>query len=241
MKKLLLSVAVIVATSFAANAQLWIGGSVSFGSTNGNDETVINTTSGSSSTSTTTTSLDPKESAFSFAPTVGYMFNDNMGAGLRLSYYMGTQKQEYDGNDDYDKLTTSGFTVAPFFRYVILSEGIFSVFGDLRVSYSNFTDKNEGQQTTGGTTITYNTDGPKVTAFGVGVYPGVQVKLTEKLSFESHLNIISLGYNSTKQTYEDVDELGGITTTTTSTSTDKDFGIGVNSNTAVSVGLVFKM
>lgn len=65
---------VFVAAAFFCNAQLFVGGNIGLGTT------ANKVTMGSE------TNEGPKSFTFYFNPSVGYMFNDNIGAGIVLGF-----------------------------------------------------------------------------------------------------------------------------------------------------------
>lgn len=175
----------------------------------------------------------PKAFTFTFAPSLGYMFNDNMGVGLDLMFGMGkvTAKTYNDPNPvitTTTKTTTIGF--APYFRYVFAEVDNFKFYADARIEYLMSTPKIEGEQS--GTTVTV--DGPKTTNFGVGIVPGMQYNLTDNISMNCALNILELGFASEKTVTKDVDGQG-----TELTEKTNEFGFGVNYATPITIGFFY--
>ena len=76
-------------------------------------------------------------------------------------------------------------------------------------------------------------DGDKVFNFGVAVIPGMQYNLTDNISMNCALNILSLGFNSKKTTTPgDPGEDDEIETHT-------NFGLGVNYATPITIGFFY--
>lgn len=223
MKKLFITIA-FVATAMFANAQFFVGGSLGMDFQNGKDKFV--------NSGTTVEQDAPKTFEFTFAPSVGYMFNDNMGVGLDLVFGMGkvTEKDyTFDPVATFKtKTTTIGF--APYFRYVFAEVDNFKFYADARIEYLMSTPKIEGEQ--GGTTVTI--DGPKTTNFGVGIVPGMAYMLTDNISMNCALNILELGFATEKTVTKDWDGQG-----TEYTQKSSDFGFGVNYATPITIGFFY--
>ena len=224
MKKLFITIAFVAAAMFA-NAQFFVGGNLGMAMENGKIKAV--------NSGTTVEQDAPKAFTFTFAPSLGYMFNDNMGVGLDLMFGMGkvTAKTYNDPNPvitTTTKTTTIGF--APYFRYVFAEVDNFKFYADARIEYLMSTPKIEGEQS--GTTVTV--DGPKTTNFGVGIVPGMQYNLTDNISMNGALNILELGFASEKTVTKDVDGQG-----TELTEKTNEFGFGVNYATPITIGFFY--
>ncbi len=110
MKKLFFTL-VFVAAAFFCNAQLFVGGNIGLGTT------------ANKVTANSTTTDGPKSFTFYFNPSVGYMFNDNMGAGIVLGFSTTTVKEK-ELNEEL-KGTLNSFSLCPYLRYD------FAIFGDI--------------------------------------------------------------------------------------------------------------
>lgn len=98
----------------------------------------------------------------SIAPEAGYDFNKKWSVGVAVSYDYIKEKTESDkGSGDI-------FTVSPYARYTFCRAGILSVFVDGGVGFA-FGDS----------------DG-----FKAGLTPGLSVKITERVSFLTHIGFI---------------------------------------------------
>ena len=84
MKRVILTIA-LAAFTFAANAQFIIGGNVGFNTTGGTDNFEANTVAAYDVPLTQTNRL-------TIAPTISYVINDNMQAGLGISYHQDLQR-----------------------------------------------------------------------------------------------------------------------------------------------------
>ncbi len=128
MKKIILTALVAVA-SLSANAQVWLGGDIAFGTKK--------LVSGGDNLTT-----------FTVAPEVGYMFSDKFGLGLNLSFSTkndaaaalnaveGVNALSVDPAD-YAK---NAFGVGVFARYIFAKTGIASFFFDGGVAFNTYKD-----------------------------------------------------------------------------------------------------
>ena len=112
MRKILL--AVVLFTSFAMNAQFWIGGSLGL-------EFVKPDYEGSKTITT-----------FSFAPELGFAGNEKVDFVLALN----------ESLINYDGTTANSISVEPYIRYTFAKAGIVSLFidGGFGVGYTEFSD-----------------------------------------------------------------------------------------------------
>lgn len=122
MKKLFITLA-FIAAGFFAQAQLYVGGSLGFGTEggktiykNGGVETTIDA---------------PKMLSFTIAPEIGYMFSDNMGAGVELGFGLGRTKLENNGVTATIK--DIAWAVSPYFRYIFAEPGDLRFYADAKV------------------------------------------------------------------------------------------------------------
>lgn len=224
MKKLFITIAFVAAAMFA-NAQFFVGGGLGFTTEGGKTKL--------SGNGVTLEADAPKAMDFQLVPTIGFMFNDNMGVGLDLGF--GFSKEVTDNLEDPQmgkykettKVTTIAF--APFFRYVFAEVDNFKFYCDAKLAYASskpkvkdeFKDQN----------LAVEADGPKMSAFAFGVIPGIQYNFTDHISINAKLNLLSLGYTTAKYTLED----GG----TKYTETNNQFGFGVNEPTDFEFGFFY--
>lgn len=224
MKKLFITIAFLAAGFFASAQGLFVGGNLGLG-------TRSNTYKLEGGGLSITQDL-PKTFNFTIAPSVGYMFNDNMGVGLDLGFGFGkTTRKNYDDetgelvNTTTIKETTIGF--APYFRYVFAEVDNFKFYADARIEYSYTKPKS----TVEGGGMTMTADGNKTTTFGIGVVPGMAYMLTDNISMHCALNILELGFNTTKETAKS----DGVT----ETYKTNEFGLGVNNATPITIGFYY--
>ncbi|MBQ7472152.1 MAG: outer membrane beta-barrel protein [Prevotella sp.] len=107
MKKIFMTL-VIAAMAVSANAQLYVGGGVAYG--------------------TEKLDTDGAESVASwkFVPEIGYNFTDDMAAGIAFGW------------EGSNKGGQKSFEINPYFRYTFLKEGMVSLFADASVGYKHY-------------------------------------------------------------------------------------------------------
>ena len=222
MKKLFITLAFVAATFFC-QAQFYVGGSLGLSGTGG--KTTVSSSGSELSTN------DPKGINFTIAPSVGYMFSDNLGAGLDLGLGFGREKYEQDvAGTNYtikDKATEWG--VAPYLRCVFGDFDNVKLYADLRASFGGLTPKYSVE----GNGEAHEEVGDKEFNFGIGVVPGIAYYLNDNIFINARLNLFELGYQMSK--VESVDEDTNVTTTKKSNI----YGLGVNNQTALSIGFYY--
>jgi len=213
MKKIFMTLAA-VAVAATMNAQLYVGGTLGFTSTNNKTECTVNGVT--QSTELTTTNFD-------FGPEVGYKLNDKMAVGLALTF--GYTSQETAKNPDTKDKTTN-FAIKPYFRYTFVQFGKVGLFADGQIGIE-----------TGKTTREVNTNGAttstdiKTSGFSIAIVPGVSYQASDKISVVAKLGN-GLGFWNTKTTTPT--NLGGQTVDIDRTA--NTFGLNLNSlNLAVSL------
>lgn len=218
MKKLFITLAFVAATFFA-QAQFFVGGSLGVGTGSGST-TVKNG-------DVTVTTDAPKTLDFTFAPSIGYMFNEKMGVGLDLGF--GMNKSTEKDEDFTTKVTTTEIGFAPYFRYVFAEVDNFKFYADARIEYAM--SKPKAKVEGGGTTVTV--DGAKTTTLGVGIVPGMAYMLTDHISMNCALNILELGFATQKTVDKDDD------TNYEATTKVNNLGFGVNYATPITIGFFY--
>ena len=116
MKKILMTmVAAFAAVSM--NAQVYVGGSVGFGSAKmgGGDS----------------------ESTYKIIPEIGYNLNDQWAVGIALGYQKGTCNF---GNLDFNPGKREAFSVNPYARYTFLKSDMVNLFVDGGVGFASIKD-----------------------------------------------------------------------------------------------------
>jgi len=194
MKKLFITIAFVAAAMFA-NAQFFVGGNLGMAMENGKIKAV--------NSGTTVEQDAPKAFTFTFAPSVGFMFNDNMGVGLDLMFGLGKVTEK-----DYDfdpvatfktKTTTIGF--APYFRYVFAEVDNFKFYCDARIEYLMSTPKIEAEQ--GGTTVTI--DGQETKQYEMLIWlneAGANNDVEQGAHFTASVSVKAYGSNDGRITGE---------------------------------------
>jgi len=220
MKKLFITMAFVAAGLFASAQGLFVGGSLGFATQGGKDVYKLN--------GVETTIDAPKIFVFDVNPEIGFMFSDNMGAGVEFGFGFGRGKIENDGVTTTVK--TTNWKIAPYFRYVFAEPGDFRFYADAKVSLSG--DKPKTTVEEAGISTTF--DGDKTLQFGAGIVPGMQFYVSDNFLIDAKLNIFSLGYSMTKVTSKDVDTDGDEYVVKTN-----GFGFGINDPTDLSIGFIY--
>lgn len=224
MKKLFITIAFVAAAMFA-NAQFFVGGGLGLTTEGGKTK--------QSGNGVTVEADAPKSFGFQFVPTVGYMFNDNIGVGLDLGFSFSKTVQDnlFDADNDKYKETTKTTTIAfaPFFRYVFAEVDNFKFYCDAKFAFASSKPKVKDEYTD--LNLTIEVDGPKMTGFAVGVIPGIQYNFTDHISVNAKLNLLSLGYTTAKRTQE--------ANGTKFTQTTNNFGFGINEPTDLEIGFFY--
>lgn len=153
------------------NAQVFVGGSVRFNTSNNEHNGTI-------------TTFKTSNYSLYLGPIMGKFLSEKLAIGLALDISLSGNKTDVN-TETISK--SSGIGISPFLRYYALKWNKFSVYcqGNIGLEFSNSSVK------TGGTT----TDEPKNTIVYLSIYPGLSYDITNKLSLQTSLNILSLGYN----------------------------------------------
>lgn len=167
MKKVILTVAAIFAFGFA-NAQ---DKNEDSGSGFGKGDVFVTGGFGFGSSKTG----DAKESAFTFAPAVGYFVTENIAIGARLGFSSMTEENVVE-----EKTTT--FNGEVFGRYYWTPASQFSIFGEAAVGFGSNKMEIDGE------------DAGDSSNFGVNVGFGVNYFLSDNWSIEA--GWAGLGFNS---------------------------------------------
>ena len=156
MKKLIVTVLFALMAAGVCSAQWYVGGAISSGTQRlGNDSDRART------------------SEFSFTPRVGYVFNEQMLAGVQVVYTHGCVK-----SDVVDTSFNMG-GIAPYFRYNVVSSGRFTFGFETELSVLSGSTVRERQKTW---------------SVGLGIAPVVSFGLTEHWWAEAYLDLFSLEY-----------------------------------------------
>lgn len=154
------------------NAQVFVGGN--FGLNTANNK------SRDGSTAATTGS----DFNFSLSPFVGKFLTEKFAVGFELDLSLSGSKTDANTETMHK---SSSIGVSPFLRYYVIKWNKLSLFGqgNIGVEFSNSSVKTDG----------VTNDGPKETRLYLSIYPGLAYDITEKLSLQTSLNILSFGYN----------------------------------------------
>ena len=108
-----------------------------------------------------------RQTTFRILPEIGYSFNDEWAVGVSLGYQKGiVDMQDYS----YVNTDSKGFVVSPYARYNFINGKLVSLFVD------------------GGVELAFPKDGD--TFFGIGLKPGVALKLGDNMSFVTHFGFV---------------------------------------------------
>ena len=218
MKKLFITLAFVAAAAFA-QAQFFVGGNLGV--------KIGNTTVESTKTQ--------KVFNFNVTPNVGFMFSDNMGAGIELNFDSQkiTTPKDGDAPETWTKTTTFGVT--PYFRYVFAEVDNFRFYADAKINFAKGKIKNQ-QPKADDPTATETVDGNKTTDFGINIVPGIQYNFDDHFSMVANVNILQLGWNQKTTEAKKVNQEGKEYTEKTKKS---DIGFGVNVPTPITIGFVY--
>lgn len=220
MKKLFITLAFVAATFFC-QAQFYVGGSLGLSGTGG--KTTVSSSGSELSTN------DPKGINFTIAPSVGYMFSDNLGAGLDFGFGFDRSKSEQDiaGTTYTNKSLKPIWGVSPYLRYVFGDFDNVKLYADVRAIFGG----NKSKTIVEGDGQSVEAVGDKESKFGIGVVPGIAYYIDDNIFINARLNLFELGYKMNKV----VNDQNGVTTTKKSNI----YGLGVNNQTALSIGFYY--
>ena len=255
MKKVLLTLAV-TCFAFAASAQIVVGGQIGFNTNNGNlnSHTVLSGTGvpGADYDRTWDRPANPYTS-FTFMPKIGYNLNEKMQVGAQLGFtyttttiynavYGLSYSYTYPEAEDWEKISTFDFSIAPYFRYNVAEMGKFTFFCEAQfyfgiTSKPTYTDHATKLEVLGltydavDTTYKGNTS---ITSFGISVTPGLNYKFTDHVSMDIYIDLLGLGFNHRHiNTFDDNNPnnvYGTYTDTEEYNTTSNDFYFNANFN-----------
>ena len=170
--KKILFVLAIACSSVCINAQMYVGGSL--GISHNNDK-----------------ESDYKTTYVNILPEFGYAFNDKWSIGTTIGFSQ--HKVEYVENKNKDK----NFTFSPYARYSFLRKNIFSLFVDggpnIRFQKNHYYG-NSGNY--------INNDEDWATHLGLGISPGVSVKVCDKISLLAHLGALKYNHSDNQESFD---------------------------------------
>lgn len=226
MKKLFFIIALAIAAT-TTYAQMYLAGTLGFGFNGGKQTTKAQETSIEVKT--------PSTISFQFTPSVGYYITDKFLIGG--AFNIGTTG-ETDFNNDGNiatKTTSFNWAIVPYARYKCVGLDKFGVWMEGAINLGGAT----GKITVGNTT----TKQPYTTLYGINFYPVLTYDLTDRLTLETGLRILALGFNGSVATAKTT--TNNVTTTTTTTQNSFTFAattdnvIGTLGN--ISIGISFKL
>jgi hypothetical protein len=189
MKKIIFTLLIGLMSASFVQAQLdqgtkYLGGNFNLGFGSSSNKVGSETTDG------------PKTFNFGITPTLGFFMQDNLMLGLGIGYSSSSMTTKGDGvtEPDEQKVSTGMFDISPFVRYYMMPTEKMGFF--VNAGFGVGFGKMKDEVTMGGTTTT---DEMKLSAFSVGVTPGVVFFISEKVAFEATFG--GLIYSSSKATY----------------------------------------
>ncbi|MBP5327904.1 MAG: hypothetical protein J6Y98_08345 [Bacteroidales bacterium] len=231
MKKVLLTLA-FAGLAIAANAQFVISGQFGFNTNGGNThyEAIAPMTA-------TVDVPANKTMDFTFAPSVGYMLNDNMQVGVGLFYSMQsttnyTAAPYFANYEAWNLDKQSFFGIAPYFRYYFAEAGNFNFFCQAELAFAMMPKTHFHYVNTTPAPTGYDDEGDgNVTAnvISLSITPGVNYKFNDNWSADCYIDLAGLAFtHTTMKTYAgfgatNPDEL-------ISTDVNNTFGLNVNAD-----------
>lgn len=209
MKKIVLTIA-LAAFAFAANAQFVIGGQIGFNTSGGN---------GWYSNFTEFTVPADVHTDLAIAPKFGYNINPQMHVGIVLGFTSSTIKDysvydSYYTSPDFEgwvKTTSTGFYIAPYFRYSFLTANRFTFFAEAQAAYGfipavkthTFRTAIDGvisarDETSTGNTTTSN--------FSLSIVPGVNYRISNRFSADLYVDLLGLAFTTSTAHYRSTDD-----------------------------------
>lgn len=164
----------------------------------------------------------PSEFNFNFSPEFGKFLSEKTAIGVSLNLGLSVK----NNNAAVETIDTeTEFGISPYLRYYAITAGKFSVFGQGNIGFAYAVTKSKNGETT--------TDGPKHTQFAFTVLPGLAYELNDKISLETSMNILSLGYVVSTATSGD----------NKTTNFRYNFGAGLNNIVnvgSITIGAIYK-
>ena len=170
MKKAVIILACLFATTLYCKSQFFVGGSIGLDGTSGKTENNDNSTK--------------KESSFSYSlsPQLGFQISPKMDVGAYLYY----AHDHTNNNQDPEYITNEislGFR--PYLRYYAFNHNKFSVYGEFVALYDYSVEKSKNGDV--------ENEDVKTASMGFIAYPGMSYKLGEKVELMAAINLFSLG------------------------------------------------
>ncbi|RLD60921.1 MAG: hypothetical protein DRJ05_03670 [Bacteroidetes bacterium] len=211
-------IALFTGNLFAQGAYVNINAGYGFSMSSQNIDGFYNETSGSNSSTIEQVNVSLGK-GLNFGGTFGFMFNDNVGAELGVSYLMGgkaTAKDEYTGGTTDYTMSSNMLRFIPSVVIAAGTDGIdpyakFGVIvgsGSIKYDYEDVDDGDIGimkKKMNGGM------------ALGLNAAIGANFEISDFMSFFAEINMVNMSYAPTKgevteATYNGVDMLPNLTT-----------------------------
>lgn len=215
MKKIILTLSLVVFAAGISNAQWYIGGGIGVKSSS-SDLNGYRQFSGT---------------MFTFSPRVGYVINDSflMGIELNYGYYksqdLDSELAEYLGFPDLPIFAPSdgsmnSFSIRPYFRYNFVKMGRFAIGAELGLAYTNMKPKNAEES---------SPDlGIKMNGFSMDISPIVTFAINKHWWIETKLDILGLNYDVMTVKSVNSSDMGKITY--------NDFNFGFDMDNLLTLG-----
>jgi hypothetical protein len=168
MKKTIFSLVAALFMAGSMSAQIFVGGSIGFGTN-------------SSSTSVGGTSNDgPSSYNFGLSPYGGFYLNDDLAVGSYIGFNVSGGSNNQSPETTWSRST---FNITPFVRYRLLDISNLNIFGQGQLGLGFGGSSNSS----GGVTV----DGPSVFDFSMAVRPGISYDFSESVAIEAFIGGIS--------------------------------------------------
>ena len=186
-----------VAVMGIANAQLFVGGDLSFSTSTMQTKITQNN-------ETQTSKAYPKLTNWMIAPKIGFQtgrlsFGAAFGiGGQKISLKDETETPVYKYTENY-----TGFGAIPFMRYNVVEAGNLALFLEMQIPIFSGKAKEKMEN---GADNSYERDGMKCTQIGAAIVPGLSYNFTDHLSIDVYIDIMRLGFYMDKYSYESQDQ-----------------------------------
>jgi hypothetical protein len=170
MKKIVIFLTFIFASTLFCKSQFFIGGNVGFTATGGKTENNDNSVKSESSFS------------YSLNPQFGFRISEKMDVGAYLTF---GHDHSNDNNDPEFITNELSLGFRPFLRYYAFVHNKFSVYGEFTAIYNYSVEKSKSGDT--------EFDDVKTASMGFLAYPGMSYKLSDKVELMAGIGLFSLG------------------------------------------------
>ncbi len=185
MKKVIVTVVVVLVTVLTSNAQFFVGGSVGLDFTSGKYKN-------------NGVSVDaPSTFAFDISPRVGYYLTDRWAIGAEAGIERSVKN--YKGDSKKKEFQTT-WGIGAFARYHLIEVNKFAFILEGTLGYQGYKQKTKVNSTT--------QEGDPVNSFGLAVLPVLSYNLTEHISIEANCDFLRLGFYRVTQKGDNVKYAG---------------------------------